>query len=272
MRKNEKNNVFNKFKQATLVAVAAAAVASSLAAPAFAQEGETKIVDGDKVKFVVTEHSGLGSNTDSERRAAIEEKFNIKLDASDVWADKKGEMAYNPDGSLTKYTSHDELKALGIYATNANRQELIQYAIRTNDWQPYRAFSAMESPAYFEVVDNKLEYNKVYFGHLIESMISYYNTEIQDAKVIKDEEKASKLQSAKQKYLDEYVPKFNNAPGVTPYVSLLNGNEKIAKETGAVMYEDSYFDSKYNHPDVKAKGVFKDGSNPHAEFLNKLGK
>ena len=83
--------------------------------------------------------------------------------------DKAGEYNYNTYGQKFEYTSHEALKALNIYATNANRQELNQYGIRTNDWQPYRAFEAQSAPAYFELVDGKYEYSKIYWGNKIEN-------------------------------------------------------------------------------------------------------
>ncbi|MED4888293.1 hypothetical protein [Lysinibacillus fusiformis] len=36
----------------------------------------------------------------------------------------------------------------------------------------------------------------------------------------------------------------------------------LAKENGAAEVAKDYFNSKYNHPDVMTKGIFKDGSNP----------
>lgn len=64
----------------------------------------------------------LESNNDVERRQALEETFNVKLSDTDIWADKAGEHVYDPYGNKVEYTPHEALKALNIYAVNANRR------------------------------------------------------------------------------------------------------------------------------------------------------
>lgn len=198
--------------------------------------------------------TGLDSNKDDERRKALEDKYGIKLTDDMVWKDKKGQTTVNPDGTVSKYTSHDEMKALGSYAVNANRQELIQYGIKTGDWQPYRAFEAERTPGYFEIVDGKYEYTKAYYGNLLQSHIMDYNSKI--GKLDKNSDEWKALVEHHEAFMKENVKKFNEAPGVTPYVPHLNHNEEVAKETGAVMYDKDFFNSKYNHPDF-LKGLIK---------------
>jgi len=202
---------------------------------------------------------GLDSNNDEERRQALEEKFGIELTDDMVWEDKKGQTTVNPDGTVSEYTSHDEMKELGFYAVNANRQELIQYALKTGDWQPYRAFEAKRTPGYFEIVDGKYEYTKAYYGHLLESHLMSYKAKISDMtqrNVDKHSDEWQTIEKSHESYMAEYVKAFNEAPGVTPYVPHLNHNEAVAKETGAIMYSNDFFDSKYNHPDF-LKGLIK---------------
>lgn len=249
-----------------MMAVPFAAVASiMLMTSAFAAETETKpvnqvepIVEVAPVK--TTTQQKLQSNNDSERRQALEETFNVKLSDTDIWADKAGEYTYDMYGNKHEYTPHEALKALNVYATNANRQELIQYGIRENDWQPYRAFEAEKTPAYFELVDGKYEYNKIFWGNLIEHDLTNFKTKLADN--WNDLEKRAVIEAEMKAYIKKQVAIFNEAPGIVPYVIGLNHTVTLAKEHGVAEVAKDYFDSKYNHPDVMAKGIFKDGSNP----------
>lgn len=257
MKKNLKRKV---------MAVPFAAVASMmLMTSAFAAETETKpvnqvepIVEVAPVK--TTTQQKLQSNNDSERRQALEETFNVKLSDTDIWADKAGEYTYDMYGNKHEYTPHEALKALNVYATNANRQELIQYGIRENDWQPYRAFEAEKTPAYFELVDGKYEYNKIFWGNLIEHDLTNFKTKLADN--WNDLEKRAVIEAEMKAYIKKQAAIFNEAPGIVPYVIGLNHTVTLAKENGVAEVAKDYFDSKYNHPDVMAKGIFKDGSNP----------
>lgn len=202
---------------------------------------------------------GLDSNNDEERRKALEDEFGIELTDDMVWEDKKGQTTVNPDGTVSEYTSHDEMKALGFYAVNANRQELIQYGIKTGDWQPYRAFEAKKTPGFFEIVNGKYEYTKAYYGHLLQSHLMNYNAKIAEMtqrNVDRNSDEWKDVEKSHKSYMEENVKAFNEAPGVTPYVPHLNHNEAVAKETGAVMYSKDFFDSKYNHPDF-LRGLIK---------------
>lgn len=94
----------------------------------------------------------LKTDTDEDRRADLEKKFGIKLSDSDRWVDKKGQ--FTPEGD--PYTSHADLKAMGTYGINASRQELIKYGIRTDDWGPYDAFTAMNSGSEDDLVEDEV--------------------------------------------------------------------------------------------------------------------
>lgn len=181
----------------------------------------------------------VANGEDKDRREALEKKFNIKLDPGDTWADKHLE---NPT-----YTSKEILKDLGYYGMNASRQELIKYGIRTGDWQPYRAFEAIKQPAYFELVDGKFEYNKIFYGNLIESTLRSMNKSGLNPYDYDMEEKNAAL-SQQQIHLKELIDDFKNAPGITPYVIGLNGNTADAKHFGVEVPSKEFFNSKYNHP------------------------
>lgn len=207
--------------------------------------------------------TGLESNDDNVRRKALEDEFGIELTDDIDWEDKEGQVAdVNENGEKSYYTPHSEMKKLGFYAVNANRQELIQYAIKTGDWYPYRALEAKSSPAYFEIIDGKHEYNKVYYGHLIESTSMSYRskiTEINTSSLSEDERKAKleEIEKEHKRFMKEYVAKFNDAPGIVPYVIGLNHTDAEAKENGVERPFDGYFDSKWNYPTVMSEGKFK---------------
>ncbi len=202
----------------------------------------------------------LESNNDTERRQALEETFNVKLSDTDIWADKAGEHVYDPYGNKVEYTPHEALKVLNVYAVNANRQELIQYGIRSNDWQPYYAFEAQKTPAYFDLVDGKYEYNKTFWGNQIENTLKNMKEKLADN--WGNEEKRAEIEADMKAYIKKQATIFNEAPGMVPYVIGLNHTATLAKENGVAEAEKGFFDSKYNHPDVMEKGIFKDGSNP----------
>lgn len=207
--------------------------------------------------------TGLESNDDNVRRKALEDEFGIELTDDIDWEDKEGKVAsVSESGEKSYYTPHSEMKKLGFYAVNANRQELIQYAIKTGDWYPYRALEAKTSPAYFEIIDGKHEYNKVYYGNLIESTSMSYRAEITQINTssMSEDEKKAKLEASEKEYkrfMKEYVAKFNDAPGIVPYVIGLNHTDDEAKANGVERPFDGYFDSKWNYPTVMSQGKFK---------------
>lgn len=224
-----------------------------------AEEAEVVKEEVKEVEVVASLTKGLNSNNDAERRAALEKEFNVKLTDTMVWKDKKGETTRNPNGTLSEYTGHDTMKSLGIYAVNANRQELIQYAIQEGDWQPYRALAAKETPGHFEMIDGKYEYNKIFYGQLISSYLSSYKAKVTElnmkgasTKEAQEELNAEKaaLKAEHDFIMGQYVEDFNNAPGIVPYIVHFNHREDVAKEYGVEMVADGYFDSKYNNPEL----------------------
>lgn len=206
----------------------------------------------------------LDSNDDSTRRNAVSEVFSAPLTDEDVWEDKSGEKS--PMG--TTYTSHEDMKKAGFYAINASRQELIKYGIRTDDWQPYRWFQALQEPAYFEYVKEtgKLEYNKNYYASMADSLIPQYRASAASATT--DEDKKL-YEGIYQSQLKEYVKNYNEAPGYAVYSSSLNSSEAVRKETGAIAYDEKYFDSIWSKQ-VTKRGNFEDGSNPFKDLLKQL--
>lgn len=233
------------YKRTLLTPLFGVAASMMLMTSAFAAETPAPVEKEpivEAIKSTNTLQSQLESNNDSERRNALNKAFNVQLDETDVWEDKEGKQS------------------LGIYAVNANRQELIKYGIRTNDWQPYFALEAQKTPAYFELVEGKFEYSKVYFGYKIEMNVSYFDKKISDS--LHNPEKRAELEADKKAFLEKYAAFFKAAPGEVPYVVGLNHTEELAKQYGVPQVENDYFNSKYNDPDVMKKGIYKDGSNP----------
>lgn len=188
-------------------------------------------------------------NDDKVRRDLIEKEYGIKLTEDDVWH-------MNTDEG---YTTKEQLIELNSYATNASRQELIQYAIRTNDWQPYRAFEAKRTPAYFEIVNGKYEYNKLYYGNLIEGDLRLIaQVRMNGAEKVPNVANDVTVEDL-EKHLNERIDEFNKAPGIVPYVVGLNSNEELAKQYGVKMPSDDFYDSKWNG--IMGTGVFKENIN-----------
>lgn len=211
----------------------------------------------EAIKSKNTLQSQLESNNDAERRNALEKAFNIQLDETDVWEDKEGQYVDEVNG--VKYSSHKTLKSLGNYAENANRQELIKYGMRTGDPQPYYAFEAQKTPAYFQLVNGKLEYSKFYFGHEIEMNLFSFGEKISNN--LHNPEKRAELEAERKAFLEKYAALFKAAPGEVPYVVGLNHTEELAKQYDVPRVDKDFFNSKYNDPDVMNKGIFKDDSN-----------
>jgi len=214
----------------------------------------------EAIKSINTHQSQLETNNDAERRNALEKTFNIKLDETDVWEDKEGQYSYDANGVKHNYTPHKVEKALGFYAVNANLQELILYGKRTDNWQPYRMLQAQETPAYFQLVDGKLEYSKAFFGHEIEMKLFSFGEKISNN--LHNPEKRTELEAEKKAFLEKYAALFKAAPGEVPHVVGLNHTEELAKQYDVPQVDKDFFNSKFNDPDVMNKGTYKDGSNP----------
>lgn len=192
--------------------------------------------------------TGLDSNQDDERRSALEKKYKIKLTDSMVWADKKGQTSVGPDGIVSTYTSHDELKSLGIYTINANRQELIQYGIQTGDWQPYRAFEAERTPGYYKVVNGKYEYTKVYYANQLANYRSWLGeteTDFYTGKI--SAERHEELKAAYTRDFNEALSNFKKAPGVVPYIIGINNTSDLSEKYGVAESDFAFFDGVNNH-------------------------
>jgi len=185
------------------------------------------------------ESNDLTSTNDELRYKALEKEYNITLEEVDHWS-----VNY-PD-----YTPMNILKQMGYYHINANRQTLIMYAISKDDWQPYRAFEAKYTPLYFEIVDGKFEYSKIYFGHAIENYI--FNNGLMGINL----EKPTSENEVHVKELKSYIEKFKAAPGIVPYVVGLNHREDVALQYGVERPKKDFFNSKYNNPKVMAEGRF----------------
>lgn len=198
---------------------------------------------------------GLESNNDIERRDTLSKTYGVSLSDKDVWEDKAGKTTKDADGVVREYTSHDEMKADGIYATNANRQELILYAVRTGDWQPYRASEAKLRPADFVLVNGKYEYSKIYWGQML--MNEVWNFKEREATL-----NGSDLEEAKathERMMKEYIQDFNAAEGVVMYIVGVNNTVELANENGVPTPDKNWVDSHWNNPDITLNGQLPDG-------------
>lgn len=199
----------------------------------------------------------LSSNDDTKRREELSKQLGIKITEKHAWADKKGEKTVGSDGRVVEYTSHDDMKKAGYYAVNANRQELIQYGIQEDDWQPYRAFEAKDAPLYFEIVDGKYEYSKIFYANQIQTTILSYGYQIYDANILRDDNKVKELTAARDKAVKEYYADLLKAPGeMIPYIAQFNSSPAWANYWGVEEAPKAYFDSKYNDPSVLPYGKF----------------
>lgn len=191
------------------------------------------------------EANDITSTNDERRTKALENEYNIILEETDNWV-------YNHHWSeqISNYTPINVLKQMGYFHINANRQSLILYAIRTNDWQPYRAYEAKNTPLYFEIVNGKFEYSKIYFGYAIEKYIS--NNHLMGINL--DKPTAENADYVAQ--LKSYIAKFKAAPGIVPYVIGLNHRDELAIQYDVEKPKRDYFDSKYNNPKVMQEGKF----------------
>lgn len=210
----------------------------------------TKTVDNDGPKTLAQllqkeETEDITSTNDERRTNALEKEYNIKLEESDNWT-----YSSHWSEQTTNYTPMNVLKQMGYFHINANRQSLILYAIRTSDWQPYRAYEAKNTPLYFEIVDGKFEYSKIYFGYAIEKYI--LNNQLMGI----DLEKPTTDNAEYVLQLKSYIAKFKAAPGIVPYVIGLNHRDELAIQYDVEKPKRDYFDSKYNNPKVMQEGKF----------------
>ncbi|QNK89081.1 hypothetical protein H7992_04975 [Sporosarcina sp. resist] len=262
MKKVKNETVFGKVKKVALTGTALAMMGGLfMAGGGQASASELKVNQGSynhieyldaeilKQKNRESAEPYVSNGEDTVRRAALEKKFTIRLDESDTWVDKHLE---DP-----AYTSHEVLKEIANYGVNASRQELIKYGIRADNWQPYYAFSAIESPAYYELIDGKFVQNKVYYGNLIESTFRSINQ-----LKAEDNMRTSKINvdsiKVLEKTLEIRIADYKEAPGITPYVLGLNHNASVAKENGVETVGSDFYNSKWNHIDVMDKGQFRD--------------
>ena len=156
----------------------------------------------------------------------------------------------NNDGSTSfKKVFGDEARKINpLHDVNNSRNNLIFEAIETNDWSTYYAFEAKQHPAWYEEVNGQYVPNKMYYSSLTESNLNA----IQDAKSAGDKE----LVKIWENNLQQLIDKFNNAPGIVPYVVGLNHREDLATQYGVAMADKTYFDSKYNSQLVASQGKF----------------
>lgn len=202
----------------------------------------------------------LNSNNDETRRNSVQSTLGMTFSGDDeVYQNSNSAQGDGSVSSYMKRTSIEDLKSLGNYATNANRQELIQYAIRTGDWQPYRKLEYKKSPLFFYLTDdNKLEYSKVYWAKFIsgevnmyrENLVKFHQGELSLTKSLVE------LESEHKKRMQEYIENWKSAKGPALYVIGFNNNDDYAKEWGVEKVPNAYFNSPYNHPLVLSDGRF----------------
>lgn len=154
----------------------------------------------------------------------------------------------NGTTSFKKVFGDEARKINPLHDVNNSRNNLINEAIETNDWSNYYAFEAKQHPAWYEQVDGQYVPNKMYFSSLIEANMNA----VHNAKVDGDKELAAIWENNLQQMID----KFNNAPGIVPYVVGLNHREDLAEQYGVAMADKTFFDSKYNSQLVATQGKF----------------
>ncbi|SOC21074.1 hypothetical protein SAMN05880501_112109 [Ureibacillus xyleni] len=143
----------------------------------------------------------------------------------------------------------DEARKINpLHDVNNSRNNLIYDAIETNDWSKYYAFEAKQQPAWYEQVNGQYVPNKMYYSSLIEANMNA----VQEAKLDGDKE----LAAIWENNLQQMINKFNQAPGIVPYVVGLNHREDLAAQYGVAMADKSFFDSKYNSQLVATQGKF----------------
>ena len=194
----------------------------------------------------------------------------------------------NADDTVVEDGFTDEEKAVidaEIAKVNETRQDLIKQAIQDGKWQPYYAFEYQRTPGFFEVTvvtdeegnkTNFYEYNKVYYGSLLESHLRNYNASVTSMAYEHGWESAHApegstepgwkdvLDEGHNAYMATRIQDFNNAPGIVPYVVHLNHTQDLANEYGVPMVAEGYFDSKFNSPDL-FKGLIPSGDAPVVE-------
>lgn len=148
-----------------------------------------------------------------------------------------------------KHVFGDEARKINpLHDVNNAQNNLILKAIETNDWSNYHAFEAKQHPAWYEQVNGQYVPNKMYYSSLIESNINA----VYEAKLDNDQE----LAAIWEQNLQEMIQKFNNAPGIVPYVVGLNHRDELAEQYGVAKADKSYFDSKWNSQLVATQGKF----------------
>ncbi|MDX8363773.1 hypothetical protein [Cytobacillus sp. IB215665] len=148
-----------------------------------------------------------------------------------------------------KQVFDDEARKINpLFDVKVQRNDLILDSIQNNDWSKYHDFQAKQHPAWYETVNGQATPNKVYYGMLIENNLQT----IKEAELAGDREKAVNF----QKNLEENIEKFNNAPGVVPYIVGLNSSSSFASKYGVSEPSSDFFDSKWNSPLVVSQGKF----------------
>lgn len=215
----------------------------------------------DKGNLVLSEEQeyALLSNDDNKRREALESMAGVKLDNIKIWTNSESTAVEGTGVSQTKNTSVADLKSSGNYALNANRQELIFYALETGDWQPYRKMEYKQSPLYFHIDENgEYQYNKVYYAKFVQ----LYLQNIKDFKLYGKDHSYSQTTSDAdilkilESNLKEYIKKYHEAKGPEMYIWMFNNDETTAKENGTTVVPNEFFYSPYNNPNVLSKGTF----------------
>ena len=153
-----------------------------------------------------------------------------------------------------------------LHPVNGQRENLIQGAINSGDWQAYRDWSAKQTPMYFDKgADGKNTYNKNYYANLLESNMRAIN----EAKMSGDTFTAGEWERS----MRETLEKYKNAPGIDQYIIGLNNTAELAQQYGINQAGSDYFNSEWNDPNVRSKGYKEDRywtENPVFEDFNLL--
>lgn len=208
---------------------------------------------------------GLVTNDDELRRKTLEKIMGISLTDINHWG--TNEDVRTPTGSL--YTKIDELKNQANYAINENRQTLIQYGVKTSNWQPYYWFDALSSPSYYELVNGQLVNNKNYYAMLADTALGGSNERMNTARETNNQEEYKKWKDIFDRELKYYVDKFNTAPGMAVYSLWLHHHTKDRTDVTVTPIDKEFYNSKWNNPVVRT-GKSIDGSNPFRIIIKGL--
>ncbi|WP_158736942.1 hypothetical protein [Alteribacillus sp. YIM 98480] len=147
-----------------------------------------------------------------------------------------------------------------LHDVNSSRNQLIQDAVKTDDWSEYNEYQAKQHPAWYNTENGEAVKNKEYWAELAESRAEA----LKQAEAENDQEDIKTWESA----LESAVENLKKAPGEMPHIPVFANGSKLAEKYDIEPASDSWFDSKYNDPLVSSQGKFSNNAwynNPYFE-------